>query len=264
VSLLLTNEDDITTGEGVAIMGQATEVRLVEGTNTQDAGWQPWAQSIPFRLSDTPGSKTITVEYRDELGRGMKMTRTFNVSTLASTTPTTKPSATSTAKLTTTATKTAAPTRTASTVTNTPTPRATATAQATTTSQPTDTSTPPPTATPLPTQTPSETPTPAPTSSPTSLPTAVPTLTPAVISTPIILPSPTATATLPQIAAQLATLPAGSRLTPPAPRPAPTERPLFTFEDSPGVSTFALLIGLQAIVWLMVSVAIMMRARRRS
>src|SRR5512137_1781578 len=31
VTLLLTNEDDITTGEGVAVMGQATEVRIAEG-----------------------------------------------------------------------------------------------------------------------------------------------------------------------------------------------------------------------------------------
>ena len=34
VTLLLTNENDITTGEGVAIMGQATQVRIAEGTDT--------------------------------------------------------------------------------------------------------------------------------------------------------------------------------------------------------------------------------------
>ena len=88
VTLLLTNENDITTGEGVSIMGQATQVRIAEGTDTKRASWQPWAQAIPFQLSDSTGQKTITVEYKDELGRGTKFSRTFNVADLGSASPT--------------------------------------------------------------------------------------------------------------------------------------------------------------------------------
>jgi hypothetical protein len=255
VTLLLTNENDITTGEGVAIMGQATQVRIAEGTNTTNAGWQPWAQSIPFQLSDTPGPITITVEYRDELGRGTKTTRTIDVSNLASATPTTEPSATPTAKPTATTTRAASPTGTvAPTSTGTGVPTLTVTPQATATLQPTETPTPPPTETPSPTGTPSET--------PASSPTAVPTTTPTTVLVPFVLPTSTATATLQRIVANLATLPAGSRLTPPAPRPAPTERPLFDFTASPGVSTFALLIGLQVIALGLLGVIFVVRLRR--
>ncbi len=95
VTLLLTNEDDITTGEGVAIMGQATQVRVAEGDDTNSASWQPWAPTIPFQLSETPGPHTITVEYKDDLGRGTKSTRTINTSELAvEPTPTSTPTET--------------------------------------------------------------------------------------------------------------------------------------------------------------------------
>ncbi len=136
VTLLLTNENDITTGEGVAVMGQASEVRIAEGTDTGSAAWQPWAQSIPFQLSGT-GTRTITVEYRDDLGRGTKSTRTVTVSDLPATTDTPTltptPTVTSTPRSTATATATSEPTATPqpSGTPVTPTPSATATASAT-------------------------------------------------------------------------------------------------------------------------------------
>ena len=105
VTLLLTNENDITTGEGVAIMGQAIEVRVTEGTDPSSAGWQPWAQSIPLKLTGT-GARTITVEYRDALGRGTKSTRTVTVSDLPATTDTPTPTSTVTPRPTGTATAT--------------------------------------------------------------------------------------------------------------------------------------------------------------
>jgi len=53
-------------------------------------------------------------------------------------------------------------------------------------------------------------------------------------------------------------------LTPPAPHPAPPERPLFDFADSPSVNTFAIVIGLQAIVLVVAGVVVVVRWRRRS
>jgi hypothetical protein len=249
VTLLLTNENDITTGEGVSIMGRATEVRIAEGTDTTNASWQPWAQSIPFQPSDTAGQKTITVEYRDELGRGTKFSRTFNVADLGSAplTPTETVEVTATA----TATANTTPSATNTSATDTPAPTATGTPPPT------------PTATPQPTETPTAVPTdtPLPTETPTVEP---PTVTPELTITPALLASSTPTATPQLIAANLATYPSASRLTPPAPRPAPPERPLFDFADSPGLNTFAIVIGLQVIVLAVVGVVVVARARRRS
>jgi hypothetical protein len=240
VTLLLTNENDITTGEGVAVMGQATQVRIAEGTDPSNAQWQPWAQSIPFQLSDGDGQKTITLEYKDDLGRGTRASRTFNVSDLAPAQPT--PTETVEA----TATVDATPTDT-----STPEPTATGTLP------PTETATPQPIETP----TLAPTDTPQPIETPTALPTAAVTIAPTV--TPAQLTSPTPRATQ-LIAANLAIYPAASRLTPPAPRPANPDRPLFDFDDSPGLNTFALVIGLQAIVLAVIGGVVVMSVRRRS
>ncbi len=261
VTLLLTNEDDITTGESVAIMGQATQVRIAEGTDTTSAGWQPWAQSIPFQLSDATGQKTITVEYKDELGRGTKFSRTFNVSDLgsSSTTPTASPTATAAATATAAsaatpaASTTPATTGTSATGTPAPTSTGTMTPTPTATAQPTETPTTPPTDTPQPTETP--------TAQATSTAIAVE---PTATFTPIASPTRKVTATLQLIAANPATYPSASRLTPPAPRPAAPERPLFDFADSPGLNTFAIVIGLQAIVLIVVGVTLVVRLRHRS
>jgi hypothetical protein len=257
VTLLLTNENDITTGEGVAIMGQATQVRIAEGTDTQNASWQPWAQSIPFQLSGAAGQKTITVEYKDDLGRGTKFSRAFNVSDLgtAAATPTASPTdtaaATAEASPPPTATSTPAPT---STGTPAPTSSGTLPPTPTATAQPTDTPTAVPTDTPLPV----ETPTVEPTLAAVAM-TVEPTLTPARLAS----PTPTATATRQLVAASLATYPAASRLTPPAPLPAPPERPLFDFADSPGLNTFAIVIGLQIVVLVVAGVVAVARVRRK-
>ncbi len=259
VTLLLTNENDITTGEGVSIMGQATQVRIAEGTDTKSAAWQSWAQSIPFQLSDSTGQKTITIEYKDELGRGSKFSRTFNVADLgsASPTPTTTVEATAAVIATPTATIQA-------TATVIATNAATGTPAATSTPAPTATSTPLPTstATAQPTETPSTVPTdtPSPTDTPTPEPTSVG---PAIVLALIESPTPASSATPQLIAANLAAYPSASRLTPPAPNPDIREHPLFDFADSPGRSTFAIMLGLQAVVLVIAGVVVLSRIRRR-
>ncbi len=259
VTLLLTNENDITTGEGVAVMGQATQVRIAEGADTQNASWQPWAPSLPFQLSGAAGQKTITVEYKDDLGRGAKFSRTFNVSDLgtAAATPAASPTATTAA-----ASAVGTPSTASATATSAPsTPTATSTPAPTSTGTllPTPTATPQPTATP--TAAPTDTPLPMPTPAlePTQTATiAEPTATPV----PSISPTPRMTATSQLIAANLAAYPSASRLTPPAPRPAAPERPLFDFADSPGLNTFAIVIGLQAIVLIVAGLVVVVRWRR--
>jgi hypothetical protein len=249
VTLLLTNENDITTGEGVAVMGQATQVRLAEGTDTSSAPWQPWAQSIPFQLSEAAGQKTITVEYKDELGRGAQFSRTFNTADLGSASP--APTETVAATATTDATPT---------VTGTPASTATGTLTPTSTVEPTSTPTPTPPPTETPTAVPTDTPPPIEPPSaepPTATVTAGPTVTPAMLA------SPTNTATPQLLAANLATYPSASRLTPPAPRPANPDRPLFDFAAAPGRNTFAIVIGLQAIVLVTIGVVAVGRIRRR-
>jgi hypothetical protein len=66
------------------------------------------------------------------------------------------------------------------------------------------------------------------------------------------------------IAANLATYPAGSRLTPPAPRPAPPERPLLDDTPSPVGQLFAVVFGLQALALIGIGAVFAVRLRRRS
>ena len=250
VTLLLTNENDITTGEGVAVMGQATEVRIAEGTDTRNAGWQPWAESIPFKLTGT-GTRTITVEYRDELGRGTKSTRIITVSDLPATTdtptPTRTPTVTSTPRATstprTTGTTTATPTATAtpqaSITPDTPTPTGTATIQPSATAQPTVT---PPPIVPTSTARPSTSPTAA-----VSVP-ATATSTPAVTAIALIFPTSVS----------------ASRLTPPAPRPGPTEKPLFASLDNAPGDVLLAVCGLQMAAVALIALTLLLRARRRA
>ena len=237
-------------------MGQATQVRVAEGDDTSAASWQPWSPTISFQLSDTPGPHTITVEYKDDLERGTKASRTINVSELAAdptptptpteATPTTTPEPTATAE--TTATPTLAATE-ALTGTAAITPTATPTTLPTETATPVATSTPPPADTPAP-----------------QVVEAAATLEPTATFTPIVSPTPsvTATATVRLIAANLATYPAASRLTPPAPRPAPPERPLLDDTPSPIAQLFAIVLGLQAVALMGIGAVVVIRMRRRA
>jgi len=255
VTLLLSNENDITTGEGVAIMGQAIEVRIVEGSDTRGAAWQPWAQSIPFQLSGT-GTRTITVEYRDDLGRGTKSTRTVTVSDLPATTdtptPTSTPTVTSTPRVTgtprTTQTATASPTTTPTPqISSTPvtsTPDTTATASATPTATPTVT--PQPTVTPI---VPQPTSTSAGPASPTATSPAPATLTPTP-ATAIALVFPTSVS--------------ASRLTPPAPRLGPTDRPLFASLDNAQGEVLLAVCGLQMTAVALIALTLLLRSRRKA
>ncbi len=240
VTLLLTNENDITTGEGVAIMGQAIEVRVTEGTDTSSAGWQPWAQSIPLKLTGT-GARTITVEYRDALGRGTKSTRTVTVSDLPATTDTPTPTSTVTPRPTgtATATPTVAATPLPSVTPDTPTPSATPTTIPSATPQPTVT----PVAAP-----PTSTARPASPTTESSVAIATATSTPA--STAIALAFPTSVS--------------ASRLTPPAPRPAPTDRPLFASLDNAPGGTLLAICGLQMTAVALIALALLLRARRKT
>jgi hypothetical protein len=265
VTLLLTNENDITTGESVAVMGQATEVRIAEGADTRNAGWLPWAPSIPFKLAGT-GARTITVEYRDELGRGTKFTRTITLSDL----PTATATATPTPTRRPTKTATATPTRTTPQTASTPvtaTPSATATSSATPTATPTRT-TPQTASTPV-TATPSATATSSATPQPTVTPIPIqPTSTSGWPATPASIPSAPATATSTPAATVVAlvfpTSVSASRLTPPAPRPGPTDKPLFASLDTAPGGVLVAICGLQMTAAALTALAWLLRDRRQA
>jgi len=254
VTLLLTNEDNITTGDGVTLMGQAVQMRIGEGTDLNSLPWVPWAASVPFTLSNAPGAHTLTVELRDELKRGTKMTRVVNVADLVATetvTPTT------TATATTAATSTAQATAT-SEATTTATPQPTGTVAATTTPTPTATATPTTAAT----STLVATATSQPTAAPAPLETSTPASTPTVQM--ITLQPPTSTAQA--VAIVFPTSVSASRLTPPAPRPVPTERPLIALFDRAPSDALILICGLQAAVLTIGVVALAVRiiSRRKA
>ena len=212
ITLILGNEEDTPAGEG-SIMGRATEVRIVDGSDTGSAAWQPWAASINFQLSNTPGPHTITIEYRDDQQRTATYVRTVTLSSSA------------------TAGQSPAP---IATIASTTAPTVPATTAPTSTAIPTDTPTPQPTDTLAPTDTP------APTATSTNVPTSTPRPSPTSTSTPSITP----------------TSPAGSRLTPPAPLPTPTQRPLLDgLSGMPG-GLLTLVGGLQVLVVILGLIAI--------
>ncbi len=244
LSLLLTNEDNITTGDGVAVMGRAVEARAGEGTDLRSVPWQPWAQTITLPLADGPTVRTISVEYRDELGRGTIVTQQVNLANLSPAAGTPTPTVTS------------APTSTAIT----PTPHATDTP----TAVPSPTAMPSPTATIAPTALPSASPTAEATSTPqpTDTPTATATSTPPATLIPEIIQLPTATARA--IAAALPTSVSASRLTPPAPRPAPTDRPIIASYVSAPVDVLLGLMGLQVVALAIGGVIVIVRMRRKT
>jgi hypothetical protein len=78
-----------------------------------------------------------------------------------------------------------------------------------------------------------------------------------------VLASPTPRPTQ-LIAANLAVYSSASRLTPPPPRPAQADRPLFDFTDAPGLDTLTIIIGLQAVVLAALGGVALIRLRRRS
>lgn len=239
LSLLLTNEDNITTGDGVAVMGRAIEVRAGEGTDLGALPWQPWAQTITLRLADGPDVRTISVEYRDELGRGTIVTQQVNLTALAPAANT--PTATATVSPPASITPTSAPT-----ATETPTPTPTSTPTATATALPSVSPTAEATSPPPPTETPPATATSGP---------------PPATSTPAIIHLPTATARA--VAAALPTSVSASRLTPPAPRPAATARPIIASYTSAPVDVLLGLLGLQAAALAIGGAIMVMRMRRK-
>ena len=242
VMLALTNETDIPYGDGINIMGQAVEVRVGEGTDVSGAPWQPWAPIIGYGLSNASGQHTITVEYRDSLKRGSKYSLTFTPGNFTNAPASSSPTPTATAK--TTSTSTLAPTST---------------------SVLTDTATSLPTETPAPTSTPTTSPT---ATSPAATSTATPTVPPTATSTKrpkataTFTPIPSTTSTAESIAALLPTSASTSRLTPPAPRMAPTEAPLDLALTGAPIDLFAVLLALQVLVLIIGAVVVVTRRRK--
>lgn len=70
------------------------------------------------------------------------------------------------------------------------------------------------------------------------------------------------TPTVPAIALVFPTSVSASRLTPPAPRPGPTERPLFAPLDNAPGNVLLAACGLQVLA--LIAVVLMLRARRRT
>lgn len=64
VAVRLTQENVAPEGEGNAI-GRAIEVRISADPAFSGAVWQQWEALLPFTFDDTPGLKTIYVQYRD-------------------------------------------------------------------------------------------------------------------------------------------------------------------------------------------------------
>ncbi len=242
VTLLLTNETDASTGEGINVMGEAVEVRVGEGTDVSGAPWQPWAQTIGYGLSGASGQHTLTVEYRDSLKRGSKYSLTFTPNNLTDVQSSLGSALTATPK--TTSTSTLAPTST---------------------SAPTDTATPLPTRTAAPTSTPTTAPpATAPVATSTATPTVPPTATPTdrPKATATFTPIPSTTPTAQSIAALLPTAASASRLTPPAPRQSPTEAPLDLALTGAPIDLFAALLALQVLVLIIGAVVVITRRRK--
>ncbi|HZY40681.1 MAG TPA: hypothetical protein VFF59_01640, partial [Anaerolineae bacterium] len=72
------------------------------------------------------------------------------------------------------------------------------------------------------------------------------------------------TPTPPAIALVFPTSVSASRLTPPAPRPGPTERPLFASLDNAPSPVLVAVCGLQVIALALIVVVLALRARRRA
>ncbi len=68
VAVRLTQEDVAPEGEGNAI-GKAIEVRISADPGFSGAAWQQWEALLPFTFDNTPGLKTIYVQYRDTSDR---------------------------------------------------------------------------------------------------------------------------------------------------------------------------------------------------
>ncbi len=68
VAVRLAQEDVAPEGEGNAI-GRAIEVRISADPGFSGAVWQKWEALLPFTFDNTPGLKTIYVQYRDASDR---------------------------------------------------------------------------------------------------------------------------------------------------------------------------------------------------
>jgi len=68
ITLTLTTENVVPSGEGVSTLGQPVQVRVASDESFAGTDWQPWAPQVPFRLLAQAQQK-IYVLYRDTEGR---------------------------------------------------------------------------------------------------------------------------------------------------------------------------------------------------
>jgi len=68
ITLTLTTENAVSSGEGANTMGQPVQVRVASDESFAGTDWQPWAAQIPFTLQAQAQQK-VYVLYRDTEGR---------------------------------------------------------------------------------------------------------------------------------------------------------------------------------------------------
>ena len=68
ITLTLTTENAVPSGEGTSTMGQPVQVRVASDESFTGTDWQPWAAQIPFTLQAQAQQK-VYVLYRDTEGR---------------------------------------------------------------------------------------------------------------------------------------------------------------------------------------------------
>jgi uncharacterized protein YkwD len=68
ITLTLTTENAVPSGEGTNTMGQPVQIRVASDESFTGTDWQPWAAQIPFRLQ-AQAQQRVYVLYRDTEGR---------------------------------------------------------------------------------------------------------------------------------------------------------------------------------------------------
>lgn len=68
ITLTLTTENAVPSGEGASTLGQPVQVRVASDESFTGTDWQPWAAQVPFRLLAQAQQK-IYILYRDTEGR---------------------------------------------------------------------------------------------------------------------------------------------------------------------------------------------------
>ncbi len=121
VTLTLSDEQVVVSGDGPSVIGHPTQVQISNDTSFENDKWVAYAAQLPWTLASGNGTQTVYVKYRDANGR----TATANDSIVVGTAEASRGAASS-ASLTPTRAPTKSPTR-KPTATRTRTPRPSAT-----------------------------------------------------------------------------------------------------------------------------------------